>query len=166
MSKILEIGKYSIYPSTPPHAQMVLETCELCLKEKSATYVQLRVGIIGAALCPSCYKISQRDSFKKELAHMLATGQGDLEKFLRIGKATPKCRLCECELKTSNWSEGCQKKRDKICMTCNGKKIRHYHEKQGLKIDSGENIELLSTASSGTITLRNAVQGINDRCLG
>jgi len=214
----------------------VLETCELCLKETSATYHNLNVGIIGAALCPECYKISQRDSFKKELAeidenlirhdlHVVDRGdhfkrrkeiyellypetkreatlkqnrsaesaertepsfvedtanktgvssrviheeiqisrnlspeikkqvkEADLSKtdILKVArmqpekqkqvmdkvietKATPKCRVCGCDLKSSNWSESRQKNRQKICMDCNNSKIRSSHEKHNTK---------------------------------
>lgn len=109
-----------------------LETCELCNTEKSATYTSFGVGVLGAALCPDCRKIARKDAFKKELAHMLATGDGDLEKFIRIAKSTPKCRVCGCELKTSNWSESRQKNRQKICRDCNNSKIKVGYGNKGI----------------------------------
>ncbi len=106
------------------------ETCELCNAEKTATYVQLGVGVLGAALCPGCQEIAKTQAFKIELAHMLATGQGDLDKFVKRGRHIAVCQMCGDDLKTATWAESDRATNRKICIVCRKKQNKlAYHKK-------------------------------------
>lgn len=131
----------------------LLETCELCNREKCATYTLLGIGVLGAALCPDCKKVAQTSAFKTELAHLLKTGQGDLEKFVRVHKI-PRCTFCNTELKTSNWYESDRQKSTFRCKTC---KKAHYPQKMTGKTAIGQECENIITDIHKAITLPNSV---------
>lgn len=132
---------------------MILETCEFCDKEKSATYSQIGVGILGAAMCPRCKKITQTANFRTELAHMLATGNGDLDKFFKLDqKLTPVCNKCGCDLKASNWSPSDQKDNRHICVSCkNSKRRGRTHQNEQKKPITADNTKLVTPGDLRTM---------------
>lgn len=102
----------------------VLETCETCGKEKSATYTRFGVGVLGAALCPKCQKIAKNPAFKTEISHILSTGNGDIDKFFKSNQVIiPICNSCGEDLRRSNWAPSDQARNRHVCMDCKNKKM-------------------------------------------
>lgn len=115
----------------------LLEACEFCGKEKSATYSQIGVGIMGAAMCPRCKRVTQSQNFKTEFAHMLATGEGDLDKFFKLNQQIiPICKKCGCDLKASNWTKSSEEKHDFVCNACKYASTKKNRAKKALSVDN------------------------------